>query len=137
METISSTYLGSLKNLVNIFGGLRKWPDMITSIIKVNEFPALGDDASPLKEILFRLGGLHTSMSFLASVGHLMTSSGLQTMLENVYTNWTAISRAVCGHLSVVAALHAIIMSEIYNSPIIMDNDEESNHPSDLLSPGR
>ena len=37
---IWSTYLGSLKNLVNIFGGLQKWPDMITSVIKVNEFPA-------------------------------------------------------------------------------------------------
>ena len=44
-----------------------------------------------------------------------------------------AISRAVCGHLLVVAALHAIIMSEIYNSPIVMDNNEESNHPSDLF----
>ena len=28
------------------------------------------DDASPLKEILLRLGGLHTSMSFLGSTGH-------------------------------------------------------------------
>ena len=36
---IWSTYLGSLKNLVNTFGGLRKWPDMITPVIKVNEFP--------------------------------------------------------------------------------------------------
>ena len=36
---IWSTYLGSLKNLVNIFGGLRKWPDMITPVIKVNESP--------------------------------------------------------------------------------------------------
>ena len=99
------------------------------------------DDASPLKEILLRLGGLHTSMSFLGSIGHLMTSSGLQTMLDSVYAENTvpnmltgnAISRAVRGHLLVVAALHAIIMSEIYNSPIIMDNDEESNHPSDLF----
>ena len=62
-------------------------------------------------------------------------------MLESVYAENTvphmltgkAISRAVHGHLLVVAALHAIIMSEIYNSPIIMDNDEESNHPSDLF----
>ena len=35
---IWSTYYGSLKNLVNIFGGLRKSPDMITPVIKVNEF---------------------------------------------------------------------------------------------------
>ena len=44
-----------------------------------------------------------------------------------------AISRAVRGHLLVVASLHAIIMSEIYNSPIIFDNDGESNDPSGLF----
>ena len=43
------------------------------------------------------------------------------------------ILRAVCGHLLVVAALHAVIMSEIYNSLILMDNDKESNCPSDLF----
>ena len=60
-------------------------------------------------------------------------------MLESVYAEnivphmltGKAISRAVCGHLLVVAALHAIITSEIYNSPIIMDNDEF--FPSDLF----
>ena len=36
---ISSTYLGSMENLVNIFGDLRKWLDMITPVIKVNESP--------------------------------------------------------------------------------------------------
>ena len=36
---IWSPYLGSLKNLVNIFRGLRKWSDMITPVIKVNESP--------------------------------------------------------------------------------------------------
>lgn len=34
------------------------------------------DNTSPLKEIILRLGGLHTSMSFLGAIGHLMTSSG-------------------------------------------------------------
>ena len=47
------------------------------------------DDASPLKEILLPLGGVHTSMSFLGSIGHLMTSSGLKTMLESVYAENT------------------------------------------------
>ena len=66
-------------------------------------------------------------------------------MLDSVYAENTvphmltgkAILRAVGGHLLVVAALHAIIMSEIYSSPIIMDNDEESNHPIRSFSPGR
>ena len=29
--------------MVNLFGGLRKWPDMITPVIKVNESPP-GED---------------------------------------------------------------------------------------------
>ena len=57
-----------------------------------------------------------------------MTSSGLQAMLESVYAENTvphmltgkAILRAVRGHLLVVGTLHAIIMSEIYNSPVII-----------------
>ena len=27
------------ENLVSVFAGLRKWPDMITPIIKLNELP--------------------------------------------------------------------------------------------------
>ena len=47
------------------------------------------DDASPFERILLRLCGLHTSVSFLGSIGHLMTSSSLQTMLESVYAENT------------------------------------------------
>ena len=41
-------------------------------------------DSSQLKLIVLRLGGLHTCMSFLGSIGYLMTSTGLQTMMESV-----------------------------------------------------
>ena len=99
------------------------------------------NDSSPLKEIVFRLGGLHTSMSFLGSIGHLMTSTGLQTMLECVYAENTvphmlsgkAISRAVRGHLLVIASLHAIMMSEIYDCPVITENDGETDNSSELF----
>ncbi len=43
------------------------------------------DNSSVLKKIVLRLGGLHTTMSFLGSIGHIMTSSGLQAILEKVY----------------------------------------------------
>ena len=100
------------------------------------------DDMSPFKDIVFQLGGLHTSMSVLRSIGHRMTSQELQSMLETVYAENTvpymlsgeAISRAVRGHLSVVAALHAIIMSEIYNCPITVDSEEESSEPPELFN---
>ena len=41
-------------------------------------------DSSQLKLIVLRLGGLHTCMSFLGSIGYLMTSTGLQIMMESV-----------------------------------------------------
>ena len=47
------------------------------------------DDTSVLKKIVFRLGGLHTKMSFLGSIGDIMTSSGLQAMLETAYAENT------------------------------------------------
>ena len=99
------------------------------------------DDINVLKKIVFRLGGLHTTMSFLGSIGHIMTSSELQAMLETVCAentvpymlNGKAICRAVHGHLLVVSALHAIIMSEIYSCPVILENDEEEKQPLEVF----
>ena len=63
-------------------------------------------------------------------------------MLETVYTenivpymlNGKAISRAVRGHLLVVAALHTIIMSEIYSCPVILENNEEGKQPLEVFN---
>ncbi|CAC5426682.1 unnamed protein product [Mytilus coruscus] len=42
---------------------------------------------SDLKQIVLRLGGFHTEMSFLGSIGRLMTGSGLHEVLETVYAS--------------------------------------------------
>ena len=42
---------------------------------------------SPLRSIVLRLGGFHTEMSFIFSIGHLMAGSGLQELLETIYAN--------------------------------------------------
>ena len=42
---------------------------------------------SPLRSIVLRLGGFHTEMSFIGSIGHLMAGSGLQELLETIYGN--------------------------------------------------
>ena len=42
---------------------------------------------SPLRSIGLRLCGLHTEMSFIGSIGHLMAGSGLRDLLETVYSN--------------------------------------------------
>ena len=79
-----------------------------------------------IKDIILRLGGLHTEMSFLGAIGHLMGGSGLQDLLEVIYADTAvshiltgkAISRAIRGHILVEAVLYAIILSKIYSVPL-------------------
>ena len=46
----------------------------------------LEPDGSPMRRIVLRLGAFHMEMSFLGSIGHIMTGSGLQELLELIYT---------------------------------------------------
>ena len=91
---------------------------------------------SALKTIVLRLGGLHTEMSFLGCVGHLMAGSGLEQLLEVVYAenavkhilSGKAIARAVRGHLMVHAALNAMLTANAYNIPLpsLPDDTEDT-----------
>ena len=80
---------------------------------------------SELKRIVLRLDG-HTCMSFLGSIGHFMSSSGLREVLETVYGSDTvphilsvsAISRAVQGQLIVSGVLYATTISNVYECPL-------------------
>ena len=77
-------------------------------------------------------------MSFLGAIGHLMNASGLQPMLETIYAGQTvphmlsgkAISRSIRGHLIVSGVIHAIIVSHVYNCPLLLD---ENNNLRDGL----
>ncbi|WAR03768.1 hypothetical protein MAR_010326 [Mya arenaria] len=77
-------------------------------------------ERSDLKNIVLRLGGFHTEMSFLGAIGHLIAGSGLQEVMEHIYaTNAVghmmtgkAISRAVRAHLLVDGVLNAMIASD-------------------------
>ena len=42
-----------------------------------------------VKSVILRLGGLHLEMSFLGSIGHLMSGSGLKELLSTVYAGQT------------------------------------------------
>ncbi len=78
---------------------------------------------SPLKRIVCRLGGLHVQMSFLGSIGRIMTDSGLKELLETVYAenvvphmlSGKAIRRAIRGHLLAETALCALITANSYS----------------------
>ncbi|XP_045211013.2 uncharacterized protein LOC123562441 [Mercenaria mercenaria] len=96
--------------------------------------------SSPIKNVVLRLGGFHTQMSFLGCIGHLMSGSGLREVLETVYSSnavvymltGKAVARAVRGHFMVDTALHTLLLSSALNihyiSPIQEDETQVSQH---------
>ena len=78
-----------------------------------------------IKDIILRLGGLHTELSFLGAIGQLMGGTGLQELLEVVYADTAvrhiltskAISQPIHEHILIDAALYAIILSKMYKVP--------------------
>ena len=76
--------------------------------------------------MIVRLGAFHAEMSFLGSIGHLMTGSCLREVLELIYApnavdhimTGKAIARAVRAHLIVDAALNALLYSEALEVPV-------------------
>lgn len=72
--------------------------------------------------IVCRLGGFHTLMSFLGSIGTLMKGSGLNECLQTIYgenavthiESGKAISRALRGHFLVQSALYGLLLDEFF-----------------------
>ncbi|VDI06569.1 Hypothetical predicted protein [Mytilus galloprovincialis] len=92
---------------------------------------------SDIKQIVLRLGGFHTEMSFLGSIGRLMAGSGLHEVLETVYASnavnhmlsGKAVSRAVRGFMMVENALHILLMKESFrvSLPSAHETDTEAD----------
>ena len=104
---------------------------------KATQIVSMSDGSSPLKSIVLRVGAFHTEMSFLGSVGFIMSGSGLQDVLQTIYApnavthmmSGKAVSRAIRGHFLVDTALHAILLSKIYPTMMLsnsQDNDRSS-----------
>ena len=78
---------------------------------------------SDLQDIVLRLGAFHAQMSFLGTIGHVMSGTGLEEALEQVYAGNTvghimsgkAVSRAMRGHGLVETALSSLL-TESYDS---------------------
>ena len=72
--------------------------------------------------IVCKLGGFHTLMSFLGSIGRVMAGSGLEEALTEIYAknhvphimSGKAVSRALRGHFLVEAALVKRLAQPIY-----------------------
>ncbi|CAC5415899.1 unnamed protein product [Mytilus coruscus] len=88
---------------------------------------------SDLKSIFLRLGGFHLEMSFLGSIGNIMSGSGLADLMETVYApnavsymlTGKAVARAVRGHFLIYNALTSLLMCEQFqiSSAVLKDND--------------
>ena len=84
--------------------------------------------------IVCRLGGFHTLMSFMGSIGKMMKGSGLEESLETVYGENTvqhmmtgkAVPRALRGHFLVEAAL----MNNLISNFIPQEHFENDNAES-------
>jgi hypothetical protein len=93
---------------------------------------------SPLKSFVLKLGGFHTQMRFIGSIGYLMSGSGLANLLETVYATTAvshmmsgkALARAVRCHFLVDTALTALILSLVYGIPVpkFKSNSDENGN---------
>ena len=85
--------------------------------------------------IICRLGGFHTLMSFLGSVGCLMSGSGLEDIMELNYGTCTvshilsgkAVSRAIRGHFLVHGALMMKLFQYLLPQSAFSSFEEESD----------
>jgi hypothetical protein len=86
--------------------------------------------------IVVRLGGFHTLMNFLGSIGHIMKGSGLEEVLGTIFGGNTlehllsgkAYARAVRGHFLVHSALISILL-EFLKSPLQTDSEDDTAPP--------
>ena len=82
---------------------------------------ATGIIAESKLNIVARLGGFHTAMSFLGAIGKLMKGSGLEELISEVYAensvihvmSGKAVSRSLRGHLLVESSLKSILLEEL------------------------
>lgn len=80
-------------------------------------------ESSPIKRLVVSLGGFHLKMSYLGSIGHIMSGSGLDAVLAQIYAensvthmlSGKAYARAIRGHFMVDSALNSIIFDDILN----------------------
>lgn len=85
-----------------------------------NELPS-----SALANIVLHLGGFHTEMSFLGSIGRIMSGSGLQEVLETIFTpnavshmlSGKAVARAARGFMLVDIVLQSLHVKHLFQLP--------------------
>ena len=90
-----------------------------------------------LTEIVCRLGGFHTLMSFLGSIGFAMDGSGIQELFEESYASNTVVhmlsgkaySRSLRGHILAQSSLYSIVLDSL-----VKENKVDLSFVSDAYS---
>ena len=101
-------------------------------------------EGSDLHKTILRLGVFHTEMSLLGCIGHIMSGSGLEQVLESIYASnavvhiltGKVVSCAVQAHLIVDASLNALLLADSLDMtlcPILQKEDAlQEQEPFDL-----
>ncbi|XP_021362244.1 uncharacterized protein LOC110456045 [Mizuhopecten yessoensis] len=104
--------------------------------IVCNELPG-----SDIADVVLRLGGFHTEMSFLGSIGRIMSGTGLQDALETIFApnavshmlSGKAVARAVRGFMLVDLALQSLLVEQMFQAQCEF-NEECTEYPELLQS---
>ena len=97
---------------------------------------------SPLHQIVLILGGFHTKMSYIGTIGSLMAGSGLKEAISQVYAEGSvdqmlvgkAVARAFRAHLLVDCALNTIATSHMFSVPVPKVFEDPNSSAADVLS---
>ncbi len=97
---------------------------------------------SKLRDIVLVLGGFHTEMSFLGTIGSLMAGSGLKEVMSQIYAEGSvdhmlsgkAVSRSVRGHLLTDTALRILVTSEMLDVPVPKVFEQQTEESSSCSS---
>jgi len=100
---------------------------------------------SRLHKIVLVLGGFHTEMSFMGTIGKLMAGSGLKEAISQVYAEGSvelmlsgkAVARAFRAHCLVSGALNTIATAHIANIPVPTVYEEHEVENPQESQPGR
>ena len=101
-----------------------------------------GENESHLKSIVLSLGGLHTEMSYIGTIGHLMQNTCLNEVFKIVYGGNTvrqmicgntgkAVAQARRGHFLLDAALNILPLSDVLQLPLPISLNECSTIAKD------
>ena len=79
--------------------------------------------STDLSNVVVRLGGFHLVMSYLRSVGYIMSGTGLETLWETIYAAGSVIHMST-GH-AYARAVRALMLTSAALSSILLTNHDD------------